>query len=238
MRGQDVYSPIGTMSIASQARRLFVGDLHGCLAELNELLDRFGFRPGRDGLYSVGDVVGKGPDVPGTLRLLREAGARVVMGNHDHALVEAARQLQAGKHPKHPDYLESLGGEREEWVAWISSWPLFLEMPDLILVHAGLEPGKRDLSAMSPRILTRIRTWDGKGAHLDRDGDPPWFECVHPGKTVVFGHWARRGLVDLPGFKGLDTGCVYGGKLTGWCPEEARFVQVDAKRAYSPVHYH
>ena len=91
---------------------------------------------------------------------------------------------------------------------------------------------------MKPRILMEIRTWDGKGTHLNRAEDPPWFECVKPDKTIVFGHWAKRGLVDLPRFKGLDTGCVYGGKLTGWCPEEDRFLQVDAKRAYAPIHFH
>ncbi|MDB5050516.1 MAG: metallophosphoesterase [Fibrobacteres bacterium] len=226
------------MTSASNARRLFVGDLHGCLAELNELLDRFGFHPGRDRLFSVGDVIGKGPDVPGTLRRLKDLEAQAVLGNHDFALLQAARQIKAGKHPKHRDYPESLGPERDEWIAWISAWPVFLDLPDIIMVHAGLEPGEQDLSAMAPRILMQIRTWDGKGAHLDREGDPPWFECVKPEKTVVFGHWAQRGLIDLPKFKGLDTGCVYGGKLTGWCPEENRFLQVDAKRAYTPIHYH
>ena len=52
---------------------------------------------------------------------------------------------------------------------------------------------------------------------------------------MVFGHWAKRGLVDLPKFKGLDTGCVYGRLLTGWCPEENRFYQVKARRAYASV---
>jgi hypothetical protein len=91
---------------------------------------------------------------------------------------------------------------------------------------------------MSPRILTQIRTWDGEGKNLNRAGDPAWFECVTPDRIVVFGHWAQRGLIDLPGFKGLDTGCVYGGKLTGWCPEEDRFLQVEAARQYAPIHYH
>src|SRR6266850_955746 len=116
MRSQDVYSPSGTMNSASKARRLFVGDLHGCLAELNGLLDRFGFRPGRDRLFSVGDVIGKGPDVLGTLRRLRELGAEAVLGNHDFALLEAARRMKAGQKPKHRDYPESLGPERDEWV--------------------------------------------------------------------------------------------------------------------------
>lgn len=219
-------------------RRLFVGDLHGCLSELDALLARFAFRPGTDALYSVGDVIGKGPDVPGTLRRLRDLGARAVQGNHDFSLLEAARNESAGIKPKYRDYLDSLGKERAQWLAWIGSWPFHLDLGDILMVHAGLQPGVADPAAMPPRILTQIRTWDGKGENLDREGDPPWFECVVPGKTVVFGHWARRGLVDRPGFKGLDTGCVYGGRLTGWCPEEDRFVQVDAAKEYSPIHYH
>ena len=106
------------------------------------------------------------------------------------------------------------------------------------MVHAGLPPENPDPRTADPRLLTNIRTWDGRGANLNRAGDPPWFACVEPERTVVFGHWAQRGLVDLPRFKGLDTGCVYGGKLTGWCPEEDRFMQVDALRAYAPIHRH
>jgi bis(5'-nucleosyl)-tetraphosphatase (symmetrical) len=186
----------------------------------------------------VGDVVGKGPDVIGTLRRLRELGAQCVLGNHDDSLLEAAGRAEAGKSSEHPDYLESLGPDREEWIRYVAGWPYYRESEDIIQVHAGLEPGRRDPASMSPRILTLIRTWDGKGDILNREGDPPWFECAHPGKKVVFGHWAQRGLVDLPLFKGLDTGCVYGGKLTGYCPEEDRFVQVKARRAYSPIHFH
>jgi hypothetical protein len=226
------------MAKASPARRLYVGDLHGCLAELDALLDGFGFRPGADRLFSVGDVVGKGPDVPGTLRRLKDLGAQAVVGNHDASLLEAARADAAGKEPKHRDYLDSLGRDREAWLAWIAAWPFYLESEDILLVHAGVDPRKQDPADMSPRILTQIRTWDGKGENLNRESDPPWYECAKPGKTVVFGHWAQRGLIDLPGFKGLDTGCVYGGKLTGWCPEEGRFHQVKAQRAYAPIHYH
>ena len=231
--------PAGTAEANDAApRRLFVGDLHGCLAELDSLLSRFAFRPGIDQLFSVGDVIGKGPDVPGTLRRLRDLGARVVQGNHDAALLEAARCESSGIKPKFTDYLDSLGAERAEWVAWIGSWPFHLDLGDILMVHAGLQPGIDDPAAMPARILTQIRTWDGKGEDLNRDGDPAWYECLSPGRTVVFGHWARRGLIDRPGFKGLDTGCVYGGRLTGWCPEEGRFVQVDAARTYAPIHFH
>lgn len=225
-------------TVKTAPRRLFVGDLHGCLAELDALLFRFAFRPGIDHLFSVGDVVGKGPDVPGSLRRLHDLRARVVLGNHDAALLEAARNESSGITPKYSDYLDSLGKEREEWIAWIGSWPFHLDLGDILLVHAGLQPGIEDPADMEPRILTLIRTWDGKGEDLNRAGDPAWFDCVRLGRTVVFGHWAKRGLIDRPGFKGLDTGCVYGGRLTGWCPEEDRFLQVDAERCYAPIHYH
>ena len=224
--------------VNAPSRRLFVGDLHGCRAELDDLLTRFGFRPGIDRLHSVGDVVGKGPDVPGTLARLKELKAAVVAGNHDRSLREAARQLGAGIKPRYRDYLDALGKDRDAWLDWISTWPLWLDLGDILLVHAGLEPGNPDPAKTEPRILTEIRTWDGRGENLNHPGDPPWFACVEIDRTVVFGHWAQRGLVDLPRFKGLDTGCVYGGKLTGWCPEEDRFVQVDAHKAYAPIHKH
>ena len=225
-------------AVNASSRRLFVGDLHGCLAELDLLLSRFDFRPGIDALYSVGDIIGKGPDVTGTLRRLRELGAGAVLGNHDVSLLESARLERSGRKPKYRDYIDALGAEAPEWLAWLGTWPYHLDLGDILLVHAGLEPGRANPAATSPRILTQIRTWDGKGEDLNREGDPAWYECVQPSQTIVFGHWAKRGLIDLPKFKGLDTGCVYGGKLTGWCPEENRFLQVDALRAYSPIHYH
>ena len=52
-------------------------------------------------------------------------------------------------------------------------------------------------------------------------------------RTVVFGHWARAGLIRRPQVLGLDTGCVWGGKLSAWIAEEDRIVQVDAARAYA-----
>ena len=91
------------------------------------------------------------------------------------------------------------------------------------------------MEQMSPSILITIRTWDGTGECLDRAEDPPWYECMRWPVPVVFGHWAMRGLVDRPDVKGLDTGCVYGRRLTGWCPEEERFYQVQARREYVPM---
>jgi hypothetical protein len=217
-------------------RRLIVGDIHGCADELAELLFRFKFMPGYDALFSVGDVIGKGPKAREALELLRQFGARITLGNHEQHLLNAAALTPGQRTERHALYLASLGTERDYWLDQIAGWPLYIEEPDLIIVHAGLEPGVTDLSAMKRKVLQNIRTWDGTGDNMNRQGvDAPWFELVDPPKTVVFGHWAERGLVDLPRFKGLDTGCVYGRELTAWCPEEKRFHHIPARKAYVAI---
>ena len=216
-------------------RRLFVGDIHGCADELQDLLDRFAFVPGTDRLFSVGDVIGKGPKALEALNLLEKLGARVVLGNHDAHCLKGATLPETERTDRHREYLASLGVEKDKWVAVMAAWPLFVEEPDILIVHAGLEPGLDHPSRMRRHVLINIRTWDGKGDDMKSESNPPWFELITFPKTVVFGHWAKRGLVDLPGFKGLDTGCVYGKFLTGWCPEENRFYNIPARKAYATV---
>ena len=219
------------------ARRLFIGDLHGCAEELAELIHRFGFVHDSDSLYSVGDIVGKGPKPRETLELFKKFSARIVLGNHDAFCLNAAATPERERTEYQELYLTSLGlgEERRAWLEEMASWPLYIEEPDIILVHAGLEPGVSRLSKMRKKLLYTIRTWDGKGEDLKDEADPPWFECVTTDKTIVFGHWAKKGLIDLPKFKGLDTGCVYGRKLTGWCPEENRFYEAPARKAYAVI---
>ncbi len=216
-------------------RRFFVGDLHGCVDELEDLLSSFGFVPGSDQLFSVGDILGKGPNSLGVLIRLKQLHATIVLGNHDAHGLKAASLPQGERKANHQLYLDSLGPAREAWLTEIATWPLFYEEKDFLLVHAGLEPGVSHPSTMHREILLNIRTWDGVGQNLKIESNPPWFECVTPQKIVIFGHWAKRGLVDLPHFKGLDTGCVYGRQLTGWCLEENRFYQVPARRVYAEI---
>ena len=64
-------------------RRIFVGDIQGCRAQLEQLLAAVGFAKGRDRLIPVGDLVNKGPDSAGVLDLAIELNAEPVLGNHD-----------------------------------------------------------------------------------------------------------------------------------------------------------
>lgn len=123
--------------------RYAVGDLQGCLAPLDTLLDRVGFDPRHDQLWCVGDLVNRGPHSLEVLRRLRDLGpaVRVVLGNHDLHLLAVA----AGVRPSHPaDTLDAVlqAPDREDLLAWLRRQPLLWRSEDaaFTLVHAGLAP--------------------------------------------------------------------------------------------------
>jgi len=88
------------------------------------------------------------------------------------------------------------------------------------------------LSDEDRRYAVTVRYCDAAGARPAKDWPPPglpyrpWDDFYSGRRRVVFGHWARRGLVVRKQCVGLDTGCVYGGQLTAWIAEEDRIVQV------------
>lgn len=118
-----------------------VGDIQGCLPALHCVLDRAGFRPGRDVLWSVGDAVNRGPDCLGTLRFLHGLGDSLVMvlGNHDLHLLAA----DAGVRPlSRSDTLRSIldAPDSEDLLAWLAHRPLLHRQYGHTLVHAGIPP--------------------------------------------------------------------------------------------------
>lgn len=235
-------------------RRIFIGDIQGCREELEELLEAVRFDASTDQLHPVGDLVNRGPDSLGVLRILRAAGAGGVLGNHDvHLLRTAAGLRKPGRRDTFGDVLRA--PDREELLRWVSARPFVRRWDDVWLVHAALHPTwvdpERELAGLDPlrtdpRIdfATRARatTADGQLSPLDPP-EPggrfrPWFEHwfdsrVGDPRTVVYGHWARLKLVLRPKLRGLDTGCVWGGCLSAWIAEEDRFVQVPARKAWA-----
>jgi hypothetical protein len=195
---------------------LFVGDVQGCAAELRDLLQASGFDRWRHRLALCGDLINRGPDSVGVLELARRLDAVAVLGNHEVSLIEGRASASLDQ------VRAQLGRSLDEWLGWLRALPTFVVGGDYILVHAGIAPGKRP-EECTREELTEIRTVDG---------GPPWFDFWRGPETVVFGHWAARGRVDLPLCKGLDTGCVYGGRLTGlWWPRR-EWVSVPAHRAW------
>jgi hypothetical protein len=217
------------------SKTVVIGDVHGCAEELAALLKACGCGAS-DEIVLVGDLVAKGPDSRGVLALVREHGARAVCGNHDAHVLRYRRALEAGKPPPqlraaHAAVARVL--DESDWQL-LSSLPLFLRLPrhDAIVVHAGLMPGV-PLEAQDPELLLNLRTIrpDGSGSRAANDG-VLWGSLWRGPELVVFGHHARVGLQEHPFAIGLDTGCVYGGRLTAYMLPERRFVSVRAQRAY------
>lgn len=236
-------------------RHIFIGDIQGCREELEQLLEAARYDPAADVLLPVGDLVNRGPDSLGTLRLLRRLEARPVLGNHELALFA----MLAGKRAHGPrDTMEELctSPERDELVAWLRAAPFVRRIERTLLVHAGLHPRwldpERELAGVDPlaptsaaQFAARVRYCDEQGHLPPRDDAPPgppyrpWHAWIRPAQlgldTIVFGHWAAQGLHVRPGFRGLDTGCVWGKRLSAWIREEDRIVQVDARRVYAAL---
>lgn len=214
---------------------IFIGDVHGCPDEVVSLLRACGQVAG-DEIVFVGDLVAKGPDSKGVVQLVRELRARSVMGNHDDAAVRARVAMERDEplgrfKPTHREAAEALSADEAAWLASLPAY-LIVEPLRVLVVHAGLLPGRSLLAQDRADLLTmRSVTPDGKPSKRVDDG-VPWASLWEGPDEVVFGHDAIRGLQRYPKALGLDTGCVYGRRLTAWVMPERRLVSVQAKRAY------
>lgn len=226
-------------------RSLIVGDVHGCSAELDDLLARVGFGSD-DQVWFVGDLVARGPDSRGVLRRVRELGARSVLGNHEQRLLAAREARRRGEaepwlSSSHRQVLAELSDNDWEQLAAL---PLYIDLPEhgLRIVHAGLVPGV-PVDEQDPWIMTHIRSFDADGRPSSRWHSTLWAQTYRGAPHVVFGHNAMRHPQVHPDATGLDTGCVYGGALTalvldaGQAPppagERARaLASAPARRAY------
>lgn len=120
-----------------------IGDVQGCRDDLLKLLDQLHFDPAADRLWFVGDLVNRGPDNIGVLRLIHGLGeqAKVVLGNHDLHLLAIA----FGDHSiKRKDTLQDIfaADDHEELLHWLRHQKLFHWDAELnfAMVHAGLPP--------------------------------------------------------------------------------------------------
>lgn len=199
-------------------RILAIGDIHGCLDKLIELLNRMG--PGRtDTIVFLGDYIDRGPDSRGVVEVilgLRQSVPKTIClrGNHEDMFLTVYTEgegelafLCNGGGATLASYditiREALQGRGipEGHVSFFSSLPLYYETGEYLFVHAGLRPGL-SLADQSPEDLLWIRE-----EFICSDWDF--------GRTVVFGHTPRREPLVTSRRIGIDTGAVYGGFLTG-----------------------
>ncbi len=205
-------------------KTLIIGDVHGCAAELEQLLLLANLGPA-DRILCLGDLVGKGPDSVEVFKWAMQDGRVIsVRGNHEHRLLELAAEGPS-RRTKEEDIrtLAQLGPVLDKFIEHARRMPLLHEEEDLILVHAGIDPGRKLHQQKAKHLLTLRYLEDDK---------TPWFEKYRGNKLVVYGHWARPEPLHYGGTLGIDTGCVYGGKLTGLLWPDCQLLSVSAREVY------
>jgi serine/threonine protein phosphatase 1 len=218
-----------------QSRTIVVGDIHGCYDELEDLLNQLDFGSG-DRLVSVGDIITKGPKSREVLELfMSDSRFETVIGNHDLALCRLWSgekvELKAAQKQTHKE----LGPDKDRFLPYLKSLPFTIDLGGYLVVHAGLRPNV-ELNAQAREDLTQLRTL---GENRESRNGTPWYEVYDGEKFVLFGHWPaavpRRGQRAL----GLDTGCVYGHRLTAYILESSdtrgpgKLTSVPARSAYA-----
>ncbi|MFJ8794792.1 polynucleotide kinase-phosphatase [Streptomyces sp. NPDC102462] len=227
-----------------------IGDVHGCSAELEALLAKLGYADGvhPDGRTAVfvGDLVDRGPDSPGVLRrvmaMVAAGSALCVPGNHEnkygrylkgrrvqltHGLAETVRQMAQESEEFRQRVGEFIDGLVSHYV---------LDGGRLVVCHAGL-PEKYH-GRTSGRVRSHALYGDTTG-ETDEFGLPvryPWAEDYRGRAAVVYGHTPVPEASWLNNTVCLDTGAVFGGKLTALRWPERELVDVPAERVwYEPV---
>jgi polynucleotide kinase-phosphatase len=233
-----------------------IGDVHGCRAELELLLTRLGYvmerddlgRPamaahpeGRTALF-VGDLVDRGPDTPGVLRLVMgmvAAGtAMCVSGNHEDKLLRALRGRKVQVRHGLAESLAQLGECPDEFRAQVISFidgllaHYVLDGGRLVVAHAGLK------EAYQGRASARVRSFCLYGettGETDEYGLPvryPWANDYRGTATVVYGHTPVPAAEWVNNTICVDTGVVFGGSLTALRYPSRELVSVPAARVY------
>lgn len=217
------------------SRTIFIGDVHGCAQELNELLTLLQVDVTQDRVYLTGDAFTKGPDPLRVWRMICDLDAQMVLGNHDVALQEGLKKRIKGKEkklkPASKRTLDDLMPVVNELMPWLDALPLYIHSEGFLLVHAGINPEKGLEGTSRDEFLT-IRAWPPKKGI----GGARWHRVYEPiSPLLIFGHDAPGGLVmkkkgDCPYLLGLDTGCVYGRMLSAYVLEENQIVQVESQQ--------
>ncbi len=218
-----------------QPRVIAIGDVHGCIDELQELLRQCDYRPG-DLVVFLGDLVSKGPDSISVVQMAREIGAIGVRGNHDFEVIRWHQAIKNGVDPPvvGSEHFHIASCLTKADMKWMYSLPWYISSRELgaLFVHAGFVSGIR-LAKQNPRLMMNMRSILPDGTVTSKFfNNWPWARLWDGPQTVLFGHDADRGLQQYEHAIGLDTGCVYGGRLTACILPEKRLVSVSARREY------
>lgn len=231
-----------------------IGDVHGCFDELVDLLSRLGYEvteasgqfsavppSGRKAVF-LGDLVDRGPKIPAVLRLVMsmvEAGTAVcVPGNHDMKLVRKLKGRDVQITHGLADSLAQLDGEPSEFRQKVATFldrlvsHYVFDEGKLVVAHAGMKEEMQGRGSGKVRDFALYGETTGETDDLGLPVRLDWAAEYRGKAMVVYGHtpvaepeWLNRTI-------NIDTGCVFGGKLTALRYPEKELISVPARQTY------
>ena len=243
-----------------------IGDVHGCAGELESLLEALGYTletEGEPGFRSysvtppagrraifVGDLVDRGPRSPDVLRLVKgmvEAGsAFCVVGNHENKLLRKLNgrnvQLTHGLADTVDQFEAQPEGFAEEMRVWLDGLisHYVLDGGKLVVAHAGLSEDMHNRASGKVRSFAMYGDTTGETDEFGLPVRADWAANYRGRAKVVYGHTPTPGAEWINGTICIDTGCVFGGKLTALRWPEQEIVDVPAQQVWcepvKPLH--
>lgn len=234
-------------------RIAIMGDVHGCLKELQDLYSKL-CHESIDEIRHSGDLVDRGPDSAGVVAFCRENGIQGVRGNHEESILQHIDRVMAGGHlPKNPEKARTLSQLKNPLdIQYLKDLkPMHIDDAlGLVSVHGGVWPGLPWERQPSNICRAQLIHPDKPGETLwfleDRKGIPEavhlsngwvrWYKVYDHDYHVTYGHsaWQKGPKLDRnPGAGytiGLDTGCNWTGELTAVILPDLRFIATSKTR--------
>lgn len=204
-------------------RFIVYGDIHGCFDEFVELRNSLNIQNG-DIETCVGDVITKGNDSIKTLRYIQQNNIQSVLGNHEDKLlryIEHSQNLENIPITLDEDEIKIIDNLSLDDIQFLKNLPLYLKFGSITILHGGLLNNQKlsDLTKKDKGKLLRLRYIDQKGKFIpygEEDKNSQFWADLYDGSEgfVVYGHQTFEEVNISANAMGIDTGCVYGNKLT------------------------
>jgi protein phosphatase len=234
----------------------FIGDVHGCFDELRELLEQLGYAIGEGGKHGyrvippagrtaifLGDLIDRGPNSPDVLRLVMgmvaSGTAYCLPGNHDDKLLRYLQGRNVQIAHGLAETIEQLRAQPAEFSGYVLDFldslvsHYVLDGGKLVVAHGGMPEEYQNRSSRRVRDIALFGVTTGEEDELGLPVRIDWGADYRGQALVVYGHtpvaepeWVNRTI-------NIDTGCVFGGRLTALRYPECELVSVSARRAYS-----
>jgi serine/threonine protein phosphatase 1 len=210
-------------------KHFIIGDIHGCYAELRELLDKAALAAD-DQIVAIGDIVDRGPQSAEVVAFFQQTpNAYSILGNHERKHIRSFRgEIEAADSQR---ITRAQIGEADypAAVTFMDSFPRYLELADALLVHGLYEPG---IPLTEQKETVVVGTLTGE-AYLREHYPWPWYEHYDGTKPLIVGHRDYAGkmqpLIYRDRVYGIDTRCCYGGSLTGLLLPDFKLISVPSR---------